>query len=237
MRTLIEQASDLTHDIRQMANSKVSAADADGFRTRAEELSNAADAIAVPAQFIELFSSKGIDLDIPVQQARRLKIAIDEMAAKYEADPQSILAANRNWRYSTKPALDRISRDIREQLLLGWRKYVESLKPEIDQGLMIVLQSSPAYAIHANKVREISSALDELAHRLPRTQDGFDEPEKLAADLNFAIENLPEDIPEPVRELFLAINRRVATAGHLTDDALTWLREREMLDTIEVSWR
>ena len=237
MRTLIERARDLTQDIRQMASSKVSAAEAEGFRTRDGELSNVANAIAGPAKFIELFRTKGIDVEISVQQVRRLKIAIDEMAAKYEADPLSILAADTSWRFSTKPALDRVSRDIREQLLVSWCKYVESLKPEIDQGLMIVLQSSPAYANHANKVREISSALDALAHRLPSTEDDFNKPEKLAVDLNLAIENLPDDIPEPVRALFLAINRRVATAGHLTDDALTWLREREMLDTIAVSWR
>ena len=237
MPTLIERVQGLTQEIRQMANAKVSETEADAFRTRDGELSDAANAIAVPAKFIELFGTKGLKVETPVQQARRLKSTIDEIAAKYDVDPLSIAATDTSWRFSTKPGLDRISRDVMEQLMLGWRKYVGNLKPEIDQGLIILLQNSSAYANHANKVREISSALDELAHRLPSTQDDFNKPEKLAADLNLAIENLPDDIPEPVRALFLAINSRVATAGHLTDDALTWLREKEMLDTIAVSWR
>ena len=237
MPVLFERVKNLSQQIQQLANSQVTEDESIGFRTRAEELSNPSAAIAVPTRRLELFRTKGIQVELSVQKARALKSTIDEMARQYDTEPRSILTPDANWRLITRTGLNQLAGLINEELSVGWRSYLSGIKPTIDQGLLIVLQSSPSYVNHANRVSELSSAFDTLANRLPTNQEEIDRPRELAAALRDAIENLPLDIPEPVRQLFVAISRRSATAGHLTDEALDWLRERDMLDTIVVSWR
>ena len=235
--TIIERAQGLTQELNRLTNSQVSQTEADGFRTRDEELSTTADEVMIPARYIELFRAKGINCHIPVQRVNRLKATIDEMAAKYQANPRSILDPDTNWRFQTKTGIERIGREIREELLLRWHDYVEGLRPEIDQGLMIVLQNSPTFSSHTSRIRELNAILDDLSRQLPRNQQEVNQPEQFANELNNTVENLPGDIPEPVRDLFIAIHRGDATVKHLSEGALLWLRERNMLDSIAVSWK
>ena len=237
MSTLIERIQQLSEKINLLSNSQVTEDEATAFRTRAEELSQLSNNILVPAKLVELFRARGIMVETPVTQSRQLKDTIDEKATQYHANPRSILTSDVNWRHVTRPRVAQLTERVDEELSVAWRNHVSKIKPTIDQGLMIVLRSSPAYAAHADQVHALSSGLDQLANRLPRNLEDINRPEALATALIRATENLPTDIPEPVRELFVAINRRTATAGHLTDEAIAWLREREMLDTIAVSWR
>ena len=234
---IIERAQGLTQELNRLTNSQVSQTEAHGFRTRDEELSTIANEVMIPAQYIALFRAKGINFHIPVQRVNRLKASIDEMAAKYQANPRSILDPDTNWRFQTKTGVERVGREIREELLLRWHDYVEGLRPEIDQGLMMVLQNSPTFATHTSRIRELNAILNDLSRRLPRNQQEVNQPENIANELKNTVRNLPGDIPEPVRELFLAINRGDATVKYLTEGALLWLRERNMLDSIAVSWR
>ena len=237
MPTLVERLRDISTRIKSLAGSQVSEDEARRFAARAEELSELSMDMSVPAGRMEGFTANQIHMEMPDSRARSLKHTVDEIASKYDSDPSSILIPDANWRHSTKNSLASLTKEVSGKLSIAWRNYVSGIKPTIDQGLMIVFRSSPAYADHANRVQELGSALDQLAERLPGTQEEIDRPAALAAALLLAIENLPPDIPEPVRELFRAINRKTATAGHLTDEALGWLREKDMLDTIQVSWR
>ena len=237
MPALVERIRDLSARIKSLAGSQVSEDEAGRFRVRAEELSDLSMDMSVPAGRLEGFAANQIHVEIPDSRARSLKRTIDEIAGKYDSDPSSILVPDATWRHSTKNSLATLTKEVSGELSVAWRNYVSGIKPTIDQGLMIVFRSSPAYADHANRVQQLGSALDQLAERLPGTQEEIDRPAELATTLLLAIENLPADIPEPVRELFLAINRRTATAGHLTDEALGWLREKNMLDKIQVLWR
>jgi len=236
MPTLVERLRDISAWIKSLAESQVSEDEARRFTARAGELSDLSMDMSVPAGRLEGFAANQIHVEIPDSRARSLKRTIDEMADKYDSDPLSILVPDASWRHFTKNSLASLTKEVSVALLIAWRNYVSGITPTIDQGLMIVFRSSPAYADHANRVQELGSALAQLAERLPGTQEDIDRPAALAAALLLAIENLP-DIPEPVRELFRAINRKTATAGHLTDEALGWLREKDMLDTIQVSWR
>ena len=237
MATLVERIRDLSARIKSLAGSQVSDDEARRFRVRAEELSDLSMDMSVPAGRLEGFSANQIHVDIPDSRARSLKRTIDEIAGKYDSDPSSILVPDANWRHSTKNRLTTLTKEVSRELSIAWRNYVSGIKPTIDQGLIIVLRSSPAYADHARGVQELGWALDQLAERLPGTQEEIDRPAELVTALLLAIQNLPADIPEPVRELFWAINRRTATAEHLTDEALGWLREKNMLDEIQVLWR
>lgn len=236
MPTLIDRIHDLTEQIKMLADSKVTEDEAKGFSTRAQEFSDPSNAISVPTRRYELFIAKGIRVESPASDSRKLKRTIDELAAKYEADPRSILDPNTNWRYAIRNQLTQLADRVSEDQLVAWRSYLTKMRPHVDQGLMLVLRSSPAYADHANHVQELDSEFDQLNERLPVTQEQIDRPEGLATELLLAIDDLPQDIPEPVRELFRAINQRTATAAHLTDDALGWLRENALLETLRISW-
>ncbi len=236
MPTLIERIRELSGQIRSLADSQVTEDEAKGFATRTEELSEPSNAIAVPAQRFELFTDKGIPIGKSFPEACRLKRTIDELAAKYDADPRSILAPDSNWRLATRNQLARLAERINPSLSEGWRSHVLSLKPVVDQGLLRVLRSSPAHAAHANRVEELNTEFNRLAERLPVTQEEVDRPERLSKELHRVLEDLPTDIPQPVRELFLAINQSTATAAHLTNEAVKWLREKELLHTLRISW-
>ena len=237
MPELIEQIQKLSQKIKLLSDSQVTEQESKGFATRADELSKLSIALSVPTRRLEGFISNGIEGATSFSTARELKGAIDEMVKKYDSDPRSILTPDPNWRHDTKSRLEQLAGRLNDQLLVNWSKYVSDIKPTVDQGLMVVFRSSPTYANHANRINELSSALDQLANRLPRSQEEIDQPTNLASEMRRAIENLPDDIPEPVRELFMAITRRTATPRHLTDEAFAWLRDKEMLDAIQLSWK
>ena len=118
-----------------------------------------------------------------------------------------------------------------------WHSYVSETRPLIDPGLMQVLHGSPEYAERAGIVQELSLALDRLAGSLPTSLEDIGRPSKIAAQLHEVMENLPAEIPEAVRELFKAMSQETATAGLLSEEAISWLRDRHMLDKISVTWR
>lgn len=237
MPTLIERIREVSSQIISLADSQVTEGEARGFATRVHELTEAANAISVPARRIELLAAKGVRIEAPSAEANALKRTIDELAVRYEADPRSILAPDANWRLATRNQLTRLADRVTPSLLAAWRYYVLSIKPVVDQGLLRVLRSSPTHAVQAKRVEELNIEFHGLLERLPVSQEEIDRPERLAKELSRILEDLPTDIPQPVRELFLAINQGTATAAHLTDEAVAWLREREMLQTLRISWR
>ena len=240
MPTLIERMHELSVQIRLLADSQVTEGEAKRFATRADEFSDPSNAISIPARRFGLLMAKGVQMETSFLEvrveARGLKRTIDNIAAKYDTDRRSILAPDTNWRLSTRSQLTRLAEHVNEHLLAAWRKYVLQLKPNVDQGLLRVLRSSPAYATHANYVEQLNTELYRLAERLPESQEEVDSPERLAEDLRRTLEDLPTDIPQPVRELFMAINQGTATAADLTDEAVEWLREKQLLHTLHVSW-
>jgi len=237
MPTLVERIQELSNRIRSLADSQVTEDEAKGFATRRQELTDLFDAIRVPARRVELLRSKGIHIETPSAEATALKRRIDELAARYESDPLSILEPDANWRYGTRNQLSKLATNVVPGLSDGWRSYVLKLKPIVDQGLLRVLESTPAHAAHANMVEDLDDELGRLADSLPTTQEEIDRPQQLSERLNRLLEDLPTDIPQPVRELFNAINQGTATAAQLTEEAVNWLRDSGLLDTLEVSWR
>ena len=236
MPTLIERILELSAQIRSLADSQVSEDEAKGFATRAEEYSGLSNVIAVPARRFELLTAKGMQVETPSGEARVLKGKIDEVTAKYDADTRSILAPNATWRHNTRNQLASLAERVNTTLSEGWRTHVLSLRPVVDQGLLSMWRISPAHTDQAIWVEDLSRDFDHLAERLPVTQEEIDRPEQLSIQLRLALEELPPDYPQPVRELFSAINKDAATAAHLTDEAVQWLRENELLDRLRISW-
>lgn len=236
---LMDRILKLSSQIKSLAESQVTEEEARGFATRAEEFLEPSSAISIPAQRLDLFTNR-LQMETSFtelqEEALRLKRIIDNIATKYNSDPRSILAPDTNWRLITKNQLTKLARNVDEHLLTAWHNYVLGLKPNVDQGLLRVLRSSPAHATHANYVEQLNTELYRVAEHLPANQEEANSPERIAEDLRRALANLPTDIPEPVRELFLAINQGTATAAHLTDEAVDWLREKKLLHTLRVTW-
>ncbi|MFC1900366.1 hypothetical protein ACFLYN_02115 [Chloroflexota bacterium] len=240
MPTLIERINKLSGQIKSLADSQVTEEEANRLATRAEEFSEPSNALLVPARQFELLAAKGIQmntlfLELSVE-VRALKSSIDAIKVKYDADPKSILVPDTNWRLNTRTRLTKSILSINDHLLTAWKNYALGLMPNIDQGLLLVLRSSPTHSAIASRVEQLTAELHRISERLPTSEDEINSPERIAENLHHAMANLPPDIPEPVRELFIAINQGTATAAHLTDEAVEWLGEKQLLHTLRVIW-
>ena len=157
------------------------------------------------------------------------------MLQDYAADRKSILEPSPEWRHATRNELGSIAKSGNQQLLLAWNNHVVGLKPPINAGLLRLLARSPAYQTQLRRIYELVTELDRLSGRLPSNPEELEKPALLAREVRGLVKELPEDIPEPVRLLFQSINEETATAVHLTEEAMQWLRENEMLSDLRVS--
>ena len=237
MATIVERIRELSNQITSLAGSQTTEQEAKLFETRAQELSAAASLVYAPARRIELFTAKGIMMRPLAAESARLKRAVDDMAAKYVAEPANLLRADPQWRLVTKSQFDELSRLATEHLREAWQAFVSAKRPTIDQGLRNIWKIFPAHQDQALLVEERLTEFDSIAQHLPTSREELDRPEQLAAELDEIVRDLPTELPEPVRELFQAISEGTATAVHLTDEALKWLRENNLLQTLRITWR
>lgn len=237
MPTLLERVRVLSAQITSLADSQVTANEAKTFLSRALEFSEAASVISTPTRRIELLRTKGLKINDASLEVAPPKQAVENLLRKYETDRRSVLTPDTNWRLVTKPQLSKLSERVNASLRDTWRSYVLSTKPNVDQGLLRVLGSSPAYAAHARRIEVLDSSFRVIAEEFPVTLPDADRPEQLAKELKGLLEVLPTDIPKPVRDLFVAINQGSATVADLTDEAVAWLREKDLLQTVRLAWR
>jgi uncharacterized protein involved in exopolysaccharide biosynthesis len=237
MTTIIEQTRELSNQITSLAGSQITEQEARAFETRAQELSEAASLIDVPARLTEFFRAKGITVNPLTAESNTLKRAINDMAAKYITEPSNLLKADPQWRLVTRSRFAELSGIAMDHLREAWQAFVLDNRPAIDQGLRNIWEIFPAYREQALLVEERLAEFDNISQHLPTSREDLDRPEQLAAELDEIVRNLPTELPEPVRELFQAISEGTATAVHLTDGALKWLRENDLLQTLRITWR
>ena len=173
---------------------------------------------------------------MPLSNARELKKIIDQLKAKYASDPRIILKPDPSWRHETRNQLDKLAERADEEATRAWGEYVSELKPSINIGVMLALRSTPGFAEHANRLQALNNEFNDLAERLPTTEEEIDRPKELAEEMRAASENLPSDYPDPVNDLFRSINAGTATAAQLTDEAVVWLKENGLLEALRISW-
>ena len=237
MVTFFERARGLSSQIRSLAGSQVTEREAKAFETRAQELSEAASLVFFPARLTQLFMANEITGEGADADARMLKRSIDSMMAKYSGEPASILEADPQWRLLTKSQFAKLAERTTVRLQEAWCAFVLAQKPVIDQGRRNIWKIVPAHQEQALLVEQRLAEFDNIAQHLPTSLEDLDRPEQLAAELDEIVRDLPTDLPEPVRELFQAITQGTATAEHLTDEAVEWLREKQLLNTLRVMWR
>jgi len=237
MATIVERIRELSNQITSLAGSQTTEQEAKAFETRAQELSAAAILVYAPARRIELFTAKGIMIKPLAAESAMLKRAVNDMVANYVAEPADLLKANPRWRLVTKSQFDELSKLATDHLREAWQAFVSAKRPPIDQGLRNIWKIFPAYREQAFLVEERLAEFDNIAQHLPTSREDLDRPEQLIAELDEIVRDLPTEFPEPVRELFQAISEGTATAVHLTDEALKWLRENNLLQTLCITWR
>jgi hypothetical protein len=235
--TIVERIRELSNQIISLAGSQTTEQEARAFETRAQELSDAARLVSAPARRIELFTAKGIMVKPPTAESAILKRAVNDMAAKYATEPANLLRADPRWRLVTKSQFAELSQLATDHLHEAWQAFVSAKRPTVDQGRRNIWKILPACQERALLVEERLAEFDNIAQHLPTSREDLDRPEQLATELNETLRELPMELPEPVRELFQAINGGTATAAHLTDEAIKWLRENDLLQTLRITWR
>ena len=240
MPTLLERMHALSTKITALASAKMTEDEAKVFAARAQELKEVAVIVSALAQRVELLASKGIRMQSPPTEPEALKRVVDELATKYVADPRNILAPDTTWRYATRNQLKKLPERFNPSMLTAWQAYIRQLTPDVDQGLVRALLSSPAHAAYAKRVQEKEAELALSAQRLPDNRQELDRPEQLARELHDVLQKLPNDIPQVVQELFLAIGLGTATADDLVSlpyEEMTWLKDKRLLSDLHISWR
>ena len=235
--SLIDRIRAISQSIRDLNGLQATETEAAGFRTRADDLSLFADKIQVPAERTKLFRQNGIGLQAPEFQARQLRLKLEEMLQGYVAERKSIIEPNSEWKFETKTGLDSIASKTNQELRTAWIRYVTNLKPSVNPGLLLLFTKSRAYQAQSQRINELFAELDSLMTRLPSSQGDLESPALLADEARRLSEELPSDIPEPVRQLFQSVNDQTATVGHLTEEAMQWLKGNGMLSDLRVSWR
>ena len=235
--SLIDRVRAISQSIRDLEGLQATETEAVGFRTRADDLSLFADKIQVPAERTKLFRQNGIGVQAPESQVRQLRLKLEEMLQGYVADRKTILEPSSEWKFETKNGLDSIASKTNQELRTAWTRYVTNLRPSVNPGLLLLFARSRAYQAQSQRIDVLFAELDSLINRLPSSQRDLESPASLAHEARRLAEELPRDIPEPVRQLFQSIDSGSATASHLTAEAMQWLKDNEMLSDLRVSWR
>ena len=237
MTKLIGQMREISRKIKDLEGLRATESDAEGFKTRADELSNLSGQIREPVRRIQLFRQSGIPVEASYVQGNQLRLDLEEMQQEYATDRKSIITPKPEWRHETRNRLVAVARRSNERLQASWDKHVADAKPPINSGLLRMLARLPAYQTQLRTITERIDEFDRLPSRLPSSINDAKRPAILAERLRALLNELPDDIPDPVRELFQSINAESATAAQLTDDARAWLLEHGMLSDLRVSWR
>ena len=237
MSNLINRVREISKSIKDLEGRKATEDEARGFRTRANELADLATQIRTPVQRIELFRVNGIAVETPEYQASQLRPTLEAMLQDYSANRKSILEASSDWRFTTKNGLLSINTNGNQQLLSAWQNHVMGLRPPVNDGLLRLLARSPAYQTQSQQIGELVAEMDHLSNLLPSSREEVEKPAILARDIEVLQGQIPEDLPEPVSLLFQSMNQGTATAVQLTDAAMEWLKQNEMLSDLRVSWR
>ena len=237
MANLISRVKEISKNMRDLEGLKATEEEAKQFETRANELSDLARMIRPSATLIEDFRRKGIAVETPKAHALQLRLKLEAMQQAYAADRKSILGPSSEWRFTTKPRLQRTGNSSYQQLLEAWKTHLAEVRPASDIGLLRLLSRSEAFQARSQKISELLAEFDLLACRLPSSMEELERPSRLAEELSVLTMELPEDIPEPVRQLFQSMDEGSATAAQLTGDTMQWLIENKMLSDVRVSWR
>lgn len=234
---LPDRMSNLADRMNALASVTVDAAEARGFEARAHELEEPSQRLEVQVELVRQMGVRGIPVRLPAASAQHLKSAIDVMAKDYAGTPQSILRPSGTWRNELRKILDQLPDELRDSVSAAWSEFVRGLRPESNEAMLRILERSAPHRDQVAQMRSLDVRLDELQDRAPRSVEDFELPASLSEELRELWKDLPQEIPEAVRELLEAINSKTATLADVTPEVATWLADNELIDALSLSWK
>jgi hypothetical protein len=232
---LIDQSAQLASKIRQLEALRRNTSHAQGFRTRAGQLSGPADALLVLVRVLEVFRQKGIAVDLPVEKAARLLTHVRTLSRQYEEDPASIMQTDEHLRFTFWNPLRDFPKEVDSALRTAWAGFVTDRLPTGRDDLLTVLARIPSFAQQIAVIRQGKLEATRLQQALPQSEEVFAELEALATRLRQAWAQLQaQELPESVLTFLRAALVGTATLQLVTPEVRTWLERQGLLHAFKV---
>jgi hypothetical protein len=221
---LSDRVAKLSADIDRLADAKRIAAQAQLYATRGQMLADPVQELVVQTARLAALRRRGITAEVDARRIASLRAQLDRMVAEYRADPETLLAADGQRRFTFWQPLRELPRNLGESIEAAWMRYVESriVTPPIE--LLAVLGNVPAFVPQVATIRGLHQQLLECKKRVPSSDEDIDRVDQLVARLRAAITALHgEGIPASVLAFLRAAALQGASLDLLTQDVLAWI--------------
>ncbi|MGQ4807023.1 hypothetical protein NKDENANG_00361 [Candidatus Entotheonellaceae bacterium PAL068K] len=231
---LIDQSTQLASKIRHLEALRRNASHAQGFRTRADQLSGPAERLLVLVRVLEVFRQRGIPVDLPAEKAAKLITHVRALARRYEQDPASIIQPD-ELRFTFWNPLGAFPKEVDSALRDAWVSFVTALLPTGRDDLLAVLARIPSFAKQVEVIRQGKLNATRLQQDLPQSKEVFAELETLAARLRQEWDQLQDgEISESVLTFLRAASTGAATLQLVTPEVRTWIERHGLLQAFKV---
>lgn len=164
---LVERAKRLALGIDELERLNRSAADADKFRTRANGIEGPILQLKGLAALLEVFRERGVRVEFDASRTIALLKPLAAIKEAYEADAQSIVAADNDLRFSFWKAIEQLPASLASGLGGAWTGYVRQVVPEEPFWLQ-TLDSVPSLKPQVAEIRGMYRRARELGRALPQ---------------------------------------------------------------------
>ena len=234
---LLERATGLAEKVSRYQQLKSAAAEAELFRTRASQVTQAAALVATALETLQRFASAGVEVsfrpanaDVLIERAR----ALQEIAAK---DPAKLAEPPFNFRYEFTDRLTGIATGALQAVQHAWAAHVGKVAPtgsdELLDAFGRIAQLRPA----VTRIRQCRERIAALAASAPADPAAaLATLDRLVGEHAAAMRELrSEDMPISIVKLIAAAGEpRGAPLGWLTDENRAWLEARGLADAFRL---
>ena len=234
---LLERATGLAEKISRYQRLKSAAAEAELFRTRSSQVTQAAARVATVVGTLRAFASAGVEVsfrpanaDVLIERAR----ALQEIAAK---DPAKLAEPPFGFKFEFTDRLIGIAAGALQAVQHAWAAHVEKVAPtgsdELLDAFGRLAQLRPAVA----QIRQCRQRIAVIAASAPSDPAAaLATLERLVGEHAAAMRELgSEDMPTSIVKLIAAAGEpRGAPLGLLTDENRAWLEARGLADVFRL---
>lgn len=252
---LVPRAADLRQRIDQLEQRRKWGDHGLRFKTRADELERAAVALAVWVTVLERFRFHAVRFTTPLTDAAPLRKFAAQVAAKFSANPESIVAPDPMLKKTFWDPLAALPKQLSTAMEGAWVASVQDVTPASQAELLDVLGLLPGFREQVAHIRGLYRELERLGGsqtlraivEAQMTVEGETElvdaidhllaqPPRLVAEITTALRELTGDgIPDEV--LVFLRQATVPPGAHyaqVTPITLTWLNKHDLVGALRV---
>lgn len=232
---LLERAGGLASRIGQYAKLKAAANEASLFRTRADQIGQAADLLAQARAALERFRTAGVPVDFHPLNAPELSGRAATLRDIVTETPAALVDPPFNLKYEFTDRLKGLVAAVHGAISDGWRAYIAAHGPGGNDEILNALGELPQMRAGVNRIRGYRQRAAALAESLPADPaTAVAQLKALAADHDAAWAELTADaVPQSVI-LFLRATVQGASVSALTPEVRTWLETRNLLGSFKI---